>query len=185
LLFTQGTLKSIFSLNFFLSLYYSVLKLFSNKKYSNIFSPKTFKDDCTDKIVLIYIDYALLKTLNCNADVYSVAFDSTYLLASGSSDSTFNLWDKNSGDQLRSLTGHANEVWAVAFDSDNMLASGSSDKTIKLWDKKTGGLLRTITGHGEQVRSVAFDTTHLLASGSWDETVKIWNKNYGDLLWNL
>jgi len=39
-------------------------------------------------MVFIYIDYALLNTLNCPGNyangVFSVAFDSTYLLASGS-----------------------------------------------------------------------------------------------------
>ena len=112
-----------------------------------------------------------MNTLNCSAKVWSVAFDS--LLASGSDDNTVRLWDKNSGNQLRSLTGHTSWVMAVAFDSNYMLASGSNDKTIKLWDKNSGGLLRTLEGHGEGVRTVAFDSTHLLASGSDDNTIKI------------
>ncbi len=61
-----------------------------------------------------------MKTLNYNAGVWSVAIDSTHLLASGSSDSTVKLWEKNSGDQLRSLTDHASYVQAVAFDSNNI-----------------------------------------------------------------
>jgi WD40 repeat protein len=96
-----------------------------------------------------------LKTLNCLGNklethgVVSVAFDTTYLLASGSSDNTVMIWDKNSGNQLKSLTGHTNEVYAVAFDSNNMLASGSFDKTTRIWNKHNGYLLRTLTGHGE------------------------------------
>jgi len=92
-----------------------------------------------------------LKTLNCPGNntygVVSVAFDSTHLLASGSSDNSVKIWDKNSGDQLRNLTGHSDEVYAVVFDSNSMLASDSRDKTIKLWDKNSGFLLRTLTGH--------------------------------------
>jgi hypothetical protein len=46
-------------------------------------------------MVDIYIDYDLLKTLNCPGNnihgVVSVAFDSTHLLASGSSDNTVKL----------------------------------------------------------------------------------------------
>jgi WD40 repeat protein len=53
------------------------------------------------KFFLVYIDYALLKTRNCLGNNYhgvvSVAFDSTYLLASGSSDNSVKLWNKNSG----------------------------------------------------------------------------------------
>ncbi len=69
--------------------------------------------------------------------VISVAFDSTYLIASGSEDRTIKLWDKNTGNLLRSLTGHGDKVYAVAFDSNSMLASGSVDKTIKLWENQT------------------------------------------------
>ena len=47
------------------------------------------------KFFLVYIDYALLKTRNCLGNNYhgvvSVAFDSTYLLASGSSDNSVKL----------------------------------------------------------------------------------------------
>ncbi len=120
----------------------------------------------------IYIDYTLVKTPNCPGNeiygVVSVAFDSTYLLASGSSDKTVKLWDKNSGNQLRSLTGHAGDIWAVTFDSNGMLVSGSEDSTIKLWSNETRVLLRTLIGHDRQIRSLAFDSTYLLASGSYD-----------------
>ena len=137
-----------------------------------------FKDDYTGKIVLNY--YTLSKTFNCPGNntyaVLSAAFESTYLLASGSSDNTAKLWDNNSG-QLRSLTGHADPFCVVAFDSSNMLASGSNDKTIKLWEKKTGGRLRTLIGFILLIRTVAFKSSHLLVSGSDDKTIKIWNKN--------
>ena len=145
-------------------------RYFLTKNISSISFPNTFKDDCTDEIVFIYIDYALLKSLNCNAYVRLVAFD------------TVKIWDKNSSNQLRSLTGHSDEVYAVAFDSNHMLASGSNDKTIKLWNKNSGVLSRTLTGHGKLVYIVTFDFTYLLASVSWDDTIKIWNKNSEDLL---
>jgi len=137
-IFTQGTLQSIF-FKFFFSLCIILRhRYFLTKNILSISFPNTFKDDCTDEIFFIYIDYALLKSLNCNAYVRSVAFDSTYLLASGSRDNTVKIWDKNSSNQLRSLTGHSDEVYAVAFDSNHMLASGSNDKTIKLWNKNSG-----------------------------------------------
>ena len=113
-----------------------------------------------------------MKTLNCGAPVISVAFDSTHLLASGSGDPV-KLWDKNSGDQLRSLTGHKAHVMAVAFDSNITLASGSIDKTIKLWDTNTGSLMRTLEGHGSIVKQVAFDSKIMLASVG-DRTIKLW-----------
>jgi len=89
-------------------------------------------------------------------------------------DKTIKLWNKHSGDLLRTLIGHQGGVWSVVFASNNTLASGSSVKTIRLWDTNTGSLLRTLEGHGQQVRQVAFGSKNLLASGSWDTTIKLW-----------
>ena len=84
-------------------------------------------------MITILIAYDLLRTLSGHGDyVYSVAFDSNDILASGSSDSTIKLWDKNTGDLLRTLS-HGDWVESVAFDSNDILASGSGDRTIKLW----------------------------------------------------
>ncbi len=60
-------------------------------------------------------------------------FDFNDILASGSYDRTIKLWNKNTGDLLRTLSGHYNLVQSVAFDSNDILASGSGDYTIKLW----------------------------------------------------
>ncbi len=55
------------------------------------------------------------------------------MLASGSSDRTIKLWNKNTGYLARTLRGHGNWVYSVAFDNNDILASGSVDSTIKLW----------------------------------------------------
>jgi WD40 repeat protein len=115
------------------------------------------------------------------------AFDANYTLASGSWDSTVKLWNKYTGNLLKTLIGHTNAVTSVAFDASYMIASGSIDNTIKLWNKNTGDLLRTLTGHGDGVSSyyfngvvsLAFDSNDMLASGSSDRTVRLWNKNTG------
>ncbi len=66
----------------------------------------------------------------------SVAFDANDMHASGSRDSTVKLWNKNTGELLRTLSGHDYTVTSVAFDANDILASGSDyDCTIKLWDK--------------------------------------------------
>jgi WD40 repeat protein len=57
------------------------------------------------------------------------------LLASGSSDNIIKLWNKNTGELWKILSGHGGPVYTVTFDSNNILASGSVDITIKLWSK--------------------------------------------------
>jgi WD40 repeat protein len=108
----------------------------------------------------------LLRTLSGHA----VAFDSTYLLASGSGDGSLKLWNKHNGDLLRTLVGRSGYL---AFAANNVLASGSHN-TITLWDTNTGSLLRTLEGHGSSINQVAFDSSNLLASGSYDGTIKLW-----------
>ena len=133
-----------------------------------------------NKMVFISLDYFPMKTLNCPGNsthgVVSVAFASTYLLASGSGDKTVMLWNKHNGDLVRTLNGHGGSVWSVAFASNNILASGSDsyDKKIRLWDTNTGNMLRTLEGHGNTVWELAFDSNNLLASGSMDKTIKLW-----------
>ena len=87
-------------------------------------------------MIILLIAYELLRTLNGHgSSVLSVAFDSNNILASGSSDRTIKLWNKNTGHLLRTLIGHGSSVSSVAFDNNDILASGSLDWTIKLWSK--------------------------------------------------
>ena len=88
----------------------------------------------------------------------SISFspDGRYL-ASGSRDKTVKLWDVSSGREIKTLTGHSDDVRSVSFSPDgSYLASGSSDKTIKLWDVSSGREIKTLTGHSNYVNSVSF-----------------------------
>lgn len=101
------------------------------------------------------------------------------------------LWDTQTGEHIRTLTGHARGVNSVAFSPDGRtIATGGSiavakdgstiDGTVRLWDVKTGEHLRTLTGHTYNVNSVAFspDGT-LLASGGHDKPVRLWDVKTG------
>ncbi len=64
-----------------------------------------------------------------------VAFDAYDMLVSGSSDETIKIWNKNTGDLLRTLD-NGDYVNSIAFDANDMIAIGSWDSTIKLWKKQ-------------------------------------------------
>jgi len=108
-------------------------------------------------------------------------------LASGDYNGTIRLWDVESGNQLHTLEGHANEVRSVAWSSDGKtLASGSYPKTIILWDAQSGTKLRTLEGHTYTVASVAWSPDgKTLASGSDDNTIILWDAGSGNQLRTL
>lgn len=110
-----------------------------------------------------------LKALVGHANrVWSVAFASANVIASGSEDRTVKLWDSHTGQCLKTLQGHTDAVLTVAFApqydaiapstryanasvlyqqdhlSGQVLASGSQDETIKIWDVNTGECLKTL-----------------------------------------
>jgi WD40 repeat protein len=56
------------------------------------------------------------------------------LLASGSQDTTINLWRASSGARLKTVLDHSGSVNALVISPDGqLLVSGSSDRSIRLW----------------------------------------------------
>jgi WD40 repeat protein len=105
-------------------------------------------------------------------------------LATGSYDRTIKLWNVETGQEIRTLTGHNGSVYTVSFSNDGKtLATGSWDSTIKLWNVETGKEIRTLSGHNGSVYTVSFSPDgKTLATGSDDGTIKLWNGEYG---WGL
>lgn len=120
-----------------------------------------------------------------SAEVGSVALSADgQTLASGSEDSTINLWDLPTGELKLTLTGHSAGVKSVAISPDGKtLASSSADETIKLWNLPTGELLHTLIGHSSEIRSVTISPDgQILASGGQDQTIHLWQMHTGEVL---
>ena len=116
--------------------------------------------------------------------IYSMAFSPDgNTLATGSSDydysggwlGTVTLWDVNTGETLRTLTGHTDTVSSISFSPNgSILATGSRDE-IRFSDVNTGETLRTLTGHTHEVSSISFSPDgSMLATGSRDGAVLLW-----------
>ncbi|MCG6137348.1 MAG: WD40 repeat domain-containing protein [Nostoc sp. LLA-1] len=128
--------------------------------------------------------------------VHAVAISSDgTILASGSADHKIRLWNPRTGDPLRNLIGHSDEVKSVTISPvgaaspegfGELLFSGSADTTIKIWHLITGKLLYTLSGHSDEVNSLAVSPDgKFLFSGSADTTIKMWCLATGEVLQTL
>ena len=86
--------------------------------------------------------------------------DQDYLILSGSLGNKITLWSTQSGLNIKTFTGHTNNVNSVCFSpnffQDNLILSGSFDRTIKLWSTESGLNIKTFVGHNNGVISVCF-----------------------------
>lgn len=87
------------------------------------------------------------------------------------------LWDQETGQLLRTLSGHKYEVTAVAFSPDDALIfTGDAGGVGMLWNSATGDFVRRLDGHTGKIATAAFlaDGTRLLTASN-DRTVAQWD----------
>ncbi len=101
-------------------------------------------------------------------------------IASGSEDSSVQVWDSLIGQIISTYRGHVAQVNVLAWSPDSKrIASGSRDKTVQVWDATTGSNVFTYQGHIIGlvifVEAVAwFPAGTSIASGTDDGTVHVW-----------
>jgi len=129
-----------------------------------------------------------LHTLTCPGKVSEIVLHPTLPLLISSSGTTLRLWDLETGQPLRSLTGHLDIVQSLVISPDGQrVISGSADKSIRLWELESGRKLGSIQMHSDTVLSLAISPDgRLLASGSLRDPIKLWNlethRELGDLM---
>ncbi len=117
---------------------------------------------------------------------WSVSFNPNGdMLASAGGDAVVRLWNPETGEIAKELSGHDEQVLNVAFGSDNTLASAGADGNVRLWDLEAESS-RVLAGHSGWVFSAAFHPNgEMLASTGKDNSVRIWDAAAGTPLYVL
>ncbi|MEM9953114.1 MAG: protein kinase [Chloroflexota bacterium] len=106
------------------------------------------------------------------------------IIATGLNNGVIILWDSTTGEEIRRLTGHTDDLLTLEFTSDGaFLLSGSQDRSVRRWDVATGTQLQAYMGHLEAVTDVTVtgDSRYVL-SASDDNTMRYWDMATGDLI---
>jgi WD40 repeat protein len=105
------------------------------------------------------------------------------VIASGSLDTTVQLWDAATGQTLRVYRGHRAPVADLAWSPDaTLVASGDDSGDIHVWRSSTGQLQATYHGHAHSIRSLSWSPNgQLVASGDISGQIRLWQPSTQDL----
>ncbi|XP_050439270.1 beta-TrCP-like isoform X2 [Adelges cooleyi] len=119
----------------------------------------------------------VLKRINCQSEnsngVYCLQYDDEKIV-SGTCDNIIKIWDKNTLQCTKVLTGHTGAVLCLQYD-DKVIISGSSDGTLRIWNVATGEIINTLVHHSESVLNLRFNSTMMVTS-SKDRSIAVWDR---------
>ncbi|XP_076650459.1 beta-transducin repeat containing E3 ubiquitin protein ligase slmb [Halictus rubicundus] len=117
-----------------------------------------------------------LQRINCRSEnskgVYCLQYDDQKIV-SGLRDNTIKIWDRNTLQCIKVLTGHTGSVLCLQYD-DKAIISGSSDSTVRVWDANTGEMLNTLIHHCEAVLHLRFNNG-MMVTCSKDRSIAVWD----------
>ncbi|XP_063985854.1 beta-TrCP isoform X1 [Diachasmimorpha longicaudata] len=117
-----------------------------------------------------------LQKINCRSEnskgVYCLQYDDQKIV-SGLRDNTIKIWDRNSLQCIKVLTGHTGSVLCLQYD-DKVIISGSSDSTVRVWDANTGEMVNTLIHHCEAVLHLRFNNG-MMVTCSKDRSIAVWD----------
>ena len=94
-----------------------------------------------------------------------------------------NIVDFNSGEVIKSLSGHKFKLYSLIITPNNEFIIGGENRdfgskkgcNIYIWKYSTGELNKILEGHTDSVWSLDVSPDgRYIASGDWDETINIW-----------
>ncbi len=162
------------------------LKVLVRELHDIAFSPDGVHVVCAGWPVPIRIfevnRYQEARTLSEESAALSVAISpDCSFVATALTGGTVTLRNLISGQLIRALRGHTDQVRSVAISPDGRRAASSGDdRTVRVWDVATGTELHLLRGHTDRVFSVVFSPDgKIVASGSCDHSVRLWDAETG------
>ncbi len=134
---------------------------------------------------------ALAKSFEGNGQVWAVAThtdpNGRSLLVGGKDNGQIEIWDRETGENLRTLVGHNDTVRTLAVSaSGHWLISGSGDG-LKVWRLETGELIYTLpTNRQSPIWSVAISPDErTLVSSDYDGNMTVWDFSAGQARYTI
>lgn len=142
----------------------------------------TGSSDYTCIVYDIKNDYQPIRRLyGHQAGVLDVCFDDRYIV-SCSKDATICVWDRHTGQLLRTLTGHLGPVNAVQLRGD-LIVSASGDGVAKMWNVTTGQCVKQFLSKDKGLACVEFsDDGRTILTGGNDRIIYQFDANTGELV---
>lgn len=120
----------------------------------------------------------LIKKINNQAEIYSLAVLQDKRLASCSSDGTIKIFNTfNYKCDISIENAHNDKIYSISKLKTNQILSCSEDSSIKIWSILSTDeycLDNTINRHSDAVNKVIELSKEMFASCSFDSTIKIW-----------
>lgn len=125
------------------------------------------RDAASGRVTRTFVDDA-------PAPIDAVAFsaDGAYAL-SGAADGGIRLWNVQTGEKLRSFTGHSDEVASVAFSRDGRYVLSGGDASTRLWDVASGEELATMVSFADGEWLIITPSGYYNASDKGDQYLSV------------
>lgn len=117
------------------------------------------------------------KTNNFTKPIRALALSPDAKLFAATDDYAIHIYDADTMQRQRTLTGHLGIVDALTFTPDGRaIVSGSWDKTVRFWDTETGRELAAHDWDIGQVRTLAISPDGLIAAAAGDRgAIVVWD----------
>jgi U4/U6 small nuclear ribonucleoprotein PRP4 len=99
------------------------------------------------------------------------------LLGTCGTDTTWHLWDVETGTELLLQDGHFKECSSISFQQDGGLALSTDWAGVALmWDLRSGQMVQAFQGHIKKITCSTFHPNcYQVATGSVDNMIRIWD----------